>query len=182
MSTTDNTYQCLQNIKEIKYRLRKNNDVKDRTLYDAYNQCVERPIPDLKTEQWLKTRDKIRGKKLSKLRSRQMEDALQQLENLAGPRQRSNAEFSKLLNHTYIEVVSILLDDPTLNPIVCENLETFVEKFSIIAAENYAPTPQANSPKWTILHKLYKDQKCKETNAIKDFIAKFMAQKNKQKK
>jgi len=72
MSTDE---RCLQNIKEIKYRLRKN-DVKDRILYDAYNQCVERPIPDLQTEQWLKTRNEISGKKLSKLRSRQMEDAL----------------------------------------------------------------------------------------------------------
>jgi hypothetical protein len=178
MSTAE---KCLNNINEIKYRLRKN-DVKDRTLYNAYNQCVERPMPDLKTEQWLKTRNEIRIKKLSKLRSRQIEDALQQLENLAGPRQRSNAEFSKLLNQTYIETVLTLLDDPTLNPVVCENLETFIEKFSIIAADNYAPTPQANSPKWTILHKLYKDQKCKETKAIKDFIAKFMVQHKKHQK
>jgi len=41
MTTAD---KCLQKIKHIKYRLRKN-DVKDRTLYDAYNQCVERPMP-----------------------------------------------------------------------------------------------------------------------------------------
>ena len=141
--------------------------MKDKTLYDAYNQCVERPIPDLKIEQWLKTRNEIRVKKLSKLKSKQIDDALEQLENLAGPRQRSNAEFSKLLNQTYIETVLTLLDDPTLNPVVCENLETFIEKFSIIAADNYVPTPRANSPKWTILHKLYKDQKCKRDESTR---------------